>query len=124
CRITALVRSITEVIMHTVPRTLSRTPFAVTIATLVFAFACCAAFAAPISAPLSGAQEVPPVETSATGTAKFQLKADRALSGSVMTKGIDGMAAHIHDGAPGINGPVVIPLNRKSDHEWTVPVGT
>ena len=34
------------------------------------------------------------------------------------------MAAHIHDGAPGVNGPVVVPLNKKNDHEWTVPVGT
>jgi hypothetical protein len=26
-------------------------------------------------------------------------------------------------GAPGVNGPVVLPLNKKSDHEWTLPVG-
>lgn len=110
--------------MHTVPRTLPSSRFAVTIATLVFAFACGAAFAAPISATLAGAQEVPPVDTKASGTAKFQLKADRGLSGSVRTKDIDGVAAHIHEGAPGVNGPVAIPLNRKNDHEWTVPVGT
>ena len=110
--------------MHTVPRTLPSSRFAATVATLVFAFACGTAFAAPISATLTGAQEVPPVDTKATGTAKFQLKADRSLSGSVKTKDIDGVAAHIHEGAPGVNGPVAIPLNKKNDHEWTVPVGT
>jgi hypothetical protein len=87
-------------------------------------FTCGTAYAAAIEAKLSGAQEVPPVETSASGTAKFMLKADRSLSGSVKTKGIEGIAAHIHDGGPGVNGPVAIPLNKKSDHEWAVPVGT
>jgi len=110
--------------MHTVPRAPPSSRFTVTITTLVLAFACGAASAAPITATLSGAQEVPPVETTATGTAKFQLKADRGLSGSVKTDDIDGVAAHIHDGAPGVNGPVVVPLNKKNDHEWTVPVGT
>jgi hypothetical protein len=109
--------------MHTVRRTLPYSRFAPVVAVL-FTFACGAANAAPIHATLSGAQEVPPVETSASGTAKFQLKTDRALSGSVRTKGIEGVAAHIHDGASGVNGPVLITLNRKNDHEWTVPVGT
>jgi hypothetical protein len=51
------------------------------------------------------------------------LKADRAVSGSIKTKDIDGTAAHIHEGGPGVNGPAVITLNRKSDHQWTIPVG-
>ena len=36
--------------------------------------------------------------------------------------GVDGTAAHIHDGAPGKNGPVIIPLT-KSGNDWTVPAG-
>jgi len=95
---------------------------AIAIASLLF-FACGTASAAPIKAELTGVQEVPPVETKASGTAQFQLRADRSISGSVKTKNIDGVAAHIHDGAPGVNGGVVVPLNKKSDHEWTVPVG-
>jgi hypothetical protein len=32
-------------------------------------------------------------------------------------------AAHIHEGAAGQNGPVIIPLQKKSDTEWVVPAG-
>ena len=59
--------------MHTVPRALSCSRFAIAIATLLF-FACSAASAAPIKAELTGAQEVPPVDTKASGTAQFQLR--------------------------------------------------
>jgi hypothetical protein len=31
--------------------------------------------------------------------------------------------AHIHEGAPGSNGGVAIPLEKKSDNEWAVPAG-
>ena len=111
--------------MHTVHRTpLWNSPFTFAVTLLVLTLGSGTASAAAIKATLSGAQEVPPVETKASGEAKFQLKADRSVSGSVKTNGIDGIAAHIHDGAPGVNGPVAIPLNRKSDHEWTIPVGT
>jgi hypothetical protein len=109
--------------MHTVHRTPLRSFFTLAVTVLMLALVSGTASAAAIKATLSGAQEVPPVDTKATGEAKFQLKADRSVSGSVRTDGIDGVAAHIHDGAPGVNGPVAIPLNKKSDHEWTVPVG-
>jgi hypothetical protein len=108
--------------MHTVHRASLRSPrLALSLAALMLT--CGTANAAAIEATLSGAQEVAPVETSASGTAKFVLKADRALSGSVKTKGVDGTAAHIHEGGPGVNGAVLITLQKKNDHEWTVPVG-
>jgi hypothetical protein len=46
---------------------------------------------------------------------------DRSVSGSVMTSGVAVTAAHIHLGAPGQNGPVIIPLNRTADNTWSVP---
>jgi hypothetical protein len=46
---------------------------------------------------------------------------DRSVSGSVMTSGVAGTAAHIHLGVPGENGPVIIPLNRTADNTWSVP---
>lgn len=60
-------------------------------------------------APLSGDQEVTPVETNATGLAKFKLnKAGDALSFKLNVANIeDVIGAHIHRGAPGMNGPVV-----------------
>lgn len=76
------------------------------------------------SVSLTGAQEVPPVSTSATGTMKYTVSSDMSLSGSVETTNLTSTAAHIHDGAAGVNGPVIIPLNRTSANGWAVPPGT
>ena len=72
---------------------------------------------------LSGDQEVPPVTTSATGVAKITVAADGAVSGSVTTTGVAGTAAHIHIGAAGKNGGVVVPLTKTGDGVWSVPAG-
>ena len=42
-------------------------------------------------------------------------------SGSVKTTGVEGVAAHIHVGSTGKNGPVIIPLTKGADGEWSVP---
>ena len=70
---------------------------------------------------LNGANEVPPVSTKATGTGTIVVGADMAVSGSVTTTGIVGTAAHIHTGAAGVNGPVIIPLTKNGDNGWVVP---
>jgi hypothetical protein len=72
---------------------------------------------------LNGSQEVPPVQSAATGTGTITVKDDKSVSGSVMTKGVKGTMAHIHEAAPGQNGGVVIPLSKKGDNEWVVPEG-
>src|SRR5262245_62234814 len=72
---------------------------------------------------LSGSQEVPPVTTSATGSGTITVGADKAVSGSVTTTGVTGVAAHIHQGAPGQNGGVIIPLTKTGDNVWSVPAG-
>lgn len=61
-------------------------------------------------APLKGREEVPPVDTKATGLAKFQLSKDGTqLDYKLIASNIQGVTqAHIHCGAPGVNGPVVI----------------
>lgn len=79
------------------------------------------AFAA--DAKLSGDHEVPPVKTSATGTSTIAVAADGAVTGSVKTTGISGMAAHIHMASTGKNGPVIIPLTKGADGVWAVPPG-
>jgi hypothetical protein len=73
---------------------------------------------------LTGDQEVPAVTTSATGTAVITVKPDKSVAGTVTTKGIDGIAAHIHLASSGKNGPPIIPLARTSDSEWSVPEGS
>jgi len=62
-------------------------------------------------ATLSGAQEVPAVATAATGTATITLNAARTAISYVVRHTLAGAtAAHIHGGAPGVNGGVVVPL--------------
>ena len=81
------------------------------------------AIAGATKVTLSGAQEVPAVETSAAGSGTITVNDDMTISGSVTTKGVKAVAAHIHEGAPGKNGGVVVPLEKKSDNEWAVPAG-
>jgi len=62
-------------------------------------------------APLEGAQENPPVATTATGLAKFQLnKAGTAIDYKLIVANIQGVTqSHIHcNGPPGVNGPVSV----------------
>ena len=35
-----------------------------------------------------------------------------------------GMAAHIHEAAPGADGPPIITLEKKGDNEWVVPAAS
>lgn len=72
---------------------------------------------------LSGDQEVPPVQTPAAGSGTITVNDDMSVSGSVTTTGVKGTMAHIHEAAPGKNGGVAIPLEKKSDNEWAVPAG-
>jgi CHRD domain len=76
-----------------------------------------------IKVTLSGAQEVPPVTTNATGSGTIVIWADKSVSGSVTTSGVAGIAAHIHMGAVGKNGPVIVPMTKTSDNEWTIQAG-
>jgi hypothetical protein len=72
---------------------------------------------------LRGSQEVPPVTTAASGSGTITVGADKSVSGSVTTAGINATAAHIHMAAMGQNGPVVIPLTKTADGVWSVPAG-
>jgi hypothetical protein len=73
---------------------------------------------------LTGSEEVPAVTTSATGTGTIAIKDDKSVTGSVTTKDVVGVAAHIHLAPVGKNGPPVITLTKKSDSEWSVPEGS
>ena len=73
---------------------------------------------------LKGSEEVPAVETAATGSGTITVGADKSVSGSVTTKGVDGVAAHIHLAAAGKNGPPIIVLEKGADGAWSVPKGS
>ena len=81
------------------------------------------ALAADTKVNLTGKEEVPPVHTEAIGMGTITVGADKSVNGSVTTKGIDGVAAHIHQAAEGKNGPPIIPLEKSADGSWSVPKG-
>lgn len=73
---------------------------------------------------LTGAQEVPPVSTKASGKSTITVADDKSVSGSVIISDMTATAAHIHQGAAGANGPVIIPLTKTSDKAFSVPANT
>lgn len=79
--------------------------------------------AADISVTLRGDQEVPPVNTKATGSGTITIADDKSVRGTISTSGITGTMAHIHQAAPGANGPPIITLTKKADNVWAVPDG-
>jgi hypothetical protein len=98
-----------------------RTRIAVTLAAVMSLAAYVGASAEEVKLKLSGDQEVPAVKTIASGSGTINVNADKSVSGSVTTTGVAGTAAHIHMGASGKNGPVIIPLTKSGDSTWNVP---
>lgn len=79
--------------------------------------------AAEVKVTLAGDHEVPPVKSMGSGNGTITIGTDMSVSGSITTKGVPGTAAHIHEGAAGKNGPVIIPLTKSGEDTWMVPAG-
>jgi hypothetical protein len=94
------------------------------LAAAAFAVGSGAALAKDVKVTLTGSEETPPVTTSATATGTIKINKEKAVSGGIKTTGIDGLAAHIHLGAPGQAGPPVITLEKGADGVWSVPAGS
>ena len=92
--------------------------------TSILALASAGAFAKDVKVDLTGAEETPPVTTSATGHGTIHIAKDKSVSGTVKTTGLEGTAAHIHVGAKGEAGPPIITLTKGTDGTWTVPAGS
>ena len=71
---------------------------------------------------LTGDEEVPAAKTDGKGSGSFRVADDGTLTGSVTTTGVKGTMAHIHRGAKGANGPVIVPLTKNGD-TYAVPEG-
>jgi hypothetical protein len=82
------------------------------------------AAATDVRVHLIGAEETPPVTTTATGDGTIVIAADKSVSGTIKTAGIEGTVAHIHLGAPGVAGPPIITLNKGAGEVWSVPAGS
>jgi hypothetical protein len=72
---------------------------------------------------LWGSNEVPPVQTQAYGTGVNNIAADRSVTVTLSVIDMVPTAAHIHEGAAGTNGPVIVPLNRISERAFVAPDG-
>jgi len=82
-----------------------------------------AAFADEIKLMLSGDMEVPPVKTMASGSGTITINPDMTVNGRITTSGITGTMAHVHMAAKGVNGPVLIHLDKDGDNGWVIPAG-
>lgn len=98
-------------------------PFASAAAGILLAIFAGTAGAEEITVKLTGDAEVPPVTTKASGSGKITVNPDMTVAGKVTTSGVAATMAHIHQGAAGTNGPVLIPLSKDGDNAWTVPAG-
>lgn len=75
----------------------------------------------PIEVTLTGSTVVPPVVTTATGTGQFTITPDHKIIGSIKVFGLTPTMAHIHEAAPGKNGPPIITLGKTADDSHAVP---
>jgi hypothetical protein len=84
--------------------------------------AAAAASAGKMDVKLSGDQEVPPVKSSGSASGTITIGDDGAVSGSVTATGFAPTAAHIHQGAAGTNGKVIVPFTKEGD-KFSAPAG-
>lgn len=70
---------------------------------------------------MSGANEVPPVATGAAGSGTVTIKDDRSVAAKITITGMTATAAHIHEGAAGTNGPVIVPFTKTADNTFEAP---
>lgn len=75
----------------------------------------------PIEVTLTGSTVVPPVTTIATGTGQFTITPDHKMIGSIKVFEITPTMAHIHEAAPGKNGPPIITLGKTANDSYAVP---
>jgi hypothetical protein len=72
---------------------------------------------------LSGANEVPPNASTATGISHIRISGDRSVTGNITVSGLTATAAHIHEAPPGMNGPVIVPLAKTADNTFAPEAG-
>jgi CHRD domain len=82
------------------------------------------AFAQMQEVMLSGANEVPAVTSTASGTASVTINADHTVTAKVVAKDMTATASHIHEAAAGANGPVIVPFVKTSDNTFEAPPGS
>lgn len=72
---------------------------------------------------LTGGSEVPPVSTPASGSGTVTINPDRSVSAKISVTGVAATASHIHEGAAGANGPVIVPFTKTGDNTFAAADG-
>jgi hypothetical protein len=72
---------------------------------------------------LTGSNEVPAVQTGASGSGTVTVNPDHTVTADIMVTGMEATAAHIHEGAAGKNGKVIVPLTKEGDNHFVAPPG-
>ena len=72
---------------------------------------------------LSGSHEVPPQNTGASGSGTVTVGSDCSVTAKITVTGMTATAAHIHQGAAGSNGNVVVPFTKEGDNTFVAPPG-
>ena len=63
------------------------------------------------------------ITTSAYGTGTVNIASDRSVVATVNALYMTATAAHIHEGAAGSNGPVIVPFTKISENVFVAPEG-
>jgi hypothetical protein len=72
---------------------------------------------------LSGGNEVPPNTSTATGSGNILIGGDGSVTGNITVAGMTPTAAHIHEGAPGTNGKVIVPFVKTAENTFGPAAG-
>jgi hypothetical protein len=76
------------------------------------------------SVAMTGSAEVPPVATSGAGSGTVTINpTDKSVTAKITLTGFAATAAHIHQGAAGANGPVIVPFVKTADNVFEAPPG-
>jgi PBP1b-binding outer membrane lipoprotein LpoB len=72
---------------------------------------------------LTGAQEVPPNPTTASGKSMIMIGADKSVTGTVQVMGMTPTMAHIHEAVKGANGPVILTFVKTGENTFGAAPG-
>ena len=75
------------------------------------------------SVSLTGANEVPANDSQAAGSGSVKIGDDHSVTADITVTGMTATAAHIHQGAKGANGPVVVPFTKSGDNHFVSAPG-
>ena len=85
---------------------------------LAIVAACISMAATSETLTLTGANEVPPVMSSAKGTAMITIGADKSVKADVSVSGMTATASHIHMAQRAATAPVIVPFTKTGDNKF------